>query len=90
MFYFKASISVSMVECMEELMVEIMTLICRISFWVVERSYDKVLKCASRYWLQVWAMVKVGHEKGVGGSTQKGVMRDGYHDNQDEKGNPMG
>jgi hypothetical protein len=69
MSYFRSSILASMVECMEELMVEILALIFRNSFWVMERSDDKALKCDSRSWLWVWAMVKGGHRKGVGGST---------------------
>jgi hypothetical protein len=52
-------------------MVEILALIFHNSFWVVERLDDKVLKRDSRSWLQVWSMVKGGHRKGVGGSTQK-------------------
>jgi hypothetical protein len=35
------------------------------------KSDDKVLRHDSRSWPWVWAMVKGGHMKGVGGSTQK-------------------
>jgi hypothetical protein len=87
---FRASILASMVECMEELMVEILALICCNSFWVMERSDDKVLKHDSRSWLWVWAMVKGGTGRGWVGPHRKGVMGEGYHDDQGEKGNPMG
>jgi hypothetical protein len=45
----------------------------RTSFWVMEKSDDKVLRCDSRSWLWVWAMVKGGTGKGVWVHTEKGL-----------------
>jgi predicted thioredoxin/glutaredoxin len=75
MSYFRASILDSMVELMDELMVELLALSCRNSFWVVEKSDDNVLKRASRSYMRVWAMVKGGTGRVQVGLHRKGVMR---------------
>jgi hypothetical protein len=77
---FRVSIFVSMVECIFLLMVVILALSFRTSFWASEKSNDKVLRWASRSWLWVWAMMKGGTRKGWVGPHRKGVMGEGYHD----------
>jgi hypothetical protein len=72
------------------LMVVILALSFRTSFWVSVKSEDKVLKWASRSWLWVWAMMKGGKRRGWVGPHKKWVMGEGYHDDQGEEGNPMG
>jgi hypothetical protein len=60
------------------------------SYWVSMKEEDKELKWASRSWLRVWAMMKGGNGKGWVGPHRKGVMGEGYHDDQGDEGNPMG
>jgi hypothetical protein len=69
--YFRFSILASMEECMMELIVVILALICHTSFWVMDKSNDKALRRDSRYWLRVWVMLKGGNKKRVGEYTQK-------------------
>jgi hypothetical protein len=51
---------------------------------------DKEFKRASKSCLGVWAMMKGGNENGWVGPHKKGVMGEGYHDDQGNEGNPMG
>jgi hypothetical protein len=48
------------------------------------------LKRDSKSWLQVWAMMMGEDREGWVGPHKKWVMSEVYHDDQADKGNPMG
>jgi hypothetical protein len=52
-------------------MVDILALICLISFWFMEISYERELMYFSSSWLQVWVMVKGKSRNGVVWPAQK-------------------
>jgi hypothetical protein len=69
-----------------ELRFVILELICLISFLFLEISNDRALKWFSSSYLWVWAIVKGSSRNGIGGSTQKGVIDEGYHYDQCKRG----
>jgi hypothetical protein len=71
-------------------MVVILALSFRTSFWVSEKSDDKVLRWNSRSWLMGVGHDERGNQKGRVGPHKKWVMGEGYHDDHGKEGNPMG
>jgi hypothetical protein len=84
------SILASMEEWIFLLMVATLAMSCLTSCWVSVKLDYKELKRASKSCLQVWVMMKRENEKGRVGPNKKWVMGELYHDDQVDKGNPMG